>query len=162
MQVVSPEFDTASKASMRKLAWRCAISFDKTFDPTIDFFTIGVSSIGSDDIIAGEGSVLQEWDKYLYTDYSDKIISIEYSREQDQPTGSLVMATADIVLDNSDDLFTPNSDPVIGQYILPYRPIRISLGFNNTVIPIFVGLTEGMPVIDERSKTAKFHCILLS
>ena len=159
MQVVSPEFDTASKSTMRQLAWRCAISFDKTFDPTVDFFTIGVSAIGSDDIIAGEGSVLQEWDKYLYTDYSDRIISIEYNREQDQPTGSLVMATADIVLDNTDDLFTPNSDPIIGSYILPYRPIRISLGFNNTVIPIFVGLTEGMPQIDEKSKTAKFHCI---
>lgn len=159
MQTITDAFRTKSLAPVRKLDWRVAISFTKEFDATIDFFTIGVSAIGSDDIIAGENNVLQEWDQYIYTDYSNRIIRIEVNQEENQPVGSMVMGTADIVLDNHDDLFTPGADPVIGSYILPYRPVRISLGFDGLTIPMFIGLTEKLPDIDEKNKTATFHCM---
>lgn len=159
MQAVTDAFRTKSLAPVRKLDWRLAISFTKEFDSNIDFFTIGVSAIGSDDIIAGENNVLQEWDQYIYIDYSNRVIQIEVNQEEQQPVGGMVMGTADIVLDNSDDLFTPGADPVIGDYILPYRPIRISLGFDGLNIPVFIGLTEKLPDIDEKNKTATFHCM---
>lgn len=158
MQTTTAAFTTRAKGSMRHIDWRCLMSFDKAFDTNIDFFTIGVSTIGGTDIIKGEGDVVQEWDKYAYDDFTDRIISVEWSRDQ-SILSSVSLAMADIVLDNHDDYFTPNSGSAIENFILPYRPIKLYAGFKDESIPVFVGLTEKMPVIDDKAKTASFHCI---
>lgn len=144
---------------MRKLSWRLFMSFDKTFDDDIDFFTIEESIIEGGDFIKPEGSdVVQEWDKYVYENYSNRVLGIEWTREV-EPYSSLSLAIADITLNNYDDYFTPGSGSDIADNILPYRPIRLYAGFGKEAIPVFVGLTEKMPVIDEKSKTVSFHCI---
>ena len=160
MQTVSSDFTAQINAGMRKLKSRLLISFQKTFASGITFFTIGTSTIGGSDIIKGEGSVVQEWDKYAYTDYSDRLISWEVTREIEQPIGSLVMSMADAELANYDDLFTPNADATIGAYIRPNRPFKLFGGFKEEAIPLFSGLTEKMPKISTGGKkTAKFHAI---
>lgn len=161
MQSVSQAFTERTTAPMRHLDWRLLASFLKVFDDDIDFFTIGVSTIGGTDIIKGVGSVVQEWDKYDYEDFSNRVLSFEYVRETEPPIGAVTLAMADIVFDNHDDLFTPTNRS--GRYygnIANGRPIRLYVGFKDTEkIQVFVGLTEGMPDIDEKNKTARFHCI---
>lgn len=46
--------------------------------------------------------------------------------------------------------------PGIGHYILPKRPVRLFQGFDGENLQQFVGLTQGMPEVDERSATASF------
>lgn len=139
--------------------WRALMSFDRIFLPGLDFFTIGVSTIGGEDIIKGEGDVIQEWDKYQYADYTDRIISMEWQRQVD-PVSSVSLAMADFELNNYDKMFTPHQPTSpIKEYILPYRPVKLFAGFGTEAIPCFIGLTEKMPVIDEKKKTVKFHAI---
>lgn len=159
MQTVSGAFQNLARADIRPLSWKVAISFDKTYIPGLSLFTINTSTIaGGDFIPSTAGVVVQEWDKYQYTDYSSRVMSVEWSREVDEQS-AVTLAMADVTLDNYDDLFTPGAGSSIDDFILPYRPIRIWAGFNGEIIPVFIGLTERMPVIDEKSKTATFHCV---
>lgn len=160
MQTVSSSFTAKTSQRLRKIDTRVLISFLKDYDPAIDFFTIGVSTIGSTDILKGDASVLQEWDKYDYVDFSDRILSVEVDREADPPTNQISIARASITLDNTDDIFTPgNAASPYDGYLIPKRPVRISVGFGEDTVPRFVGLTEAAPEIDELAKTAKFRCI---
>lgn len=160
MQTVSSDFTARSAGKVRPLRHSLFISFEKNYDPTIEFFEIGGSSIGGGDILKGDENVIQEWDKYVYDEYSDRVLSIEYDRGTEPPTNAITMATADLVLDNHDDIFTPgNTNSPLDGFLKPRRPVRIHLGFKDELIPIFVGLTEERPEIDEKNKTAKFHCI---
>lgn len=161
MQVVSSNFDGQSKATrgIRALSGRLLMSFQKNYNAAITFFTIGTSTIGGGDIIKGDGSAVQEWDKYLYTEYSSRLLEYEYTRQIDEPAGGMVSAVADLTLANADRKFSPNHDPEIGAYILPRRPIKLYAGFKGEQIPVFGGITERIPEIDQTAQTAKFHCI---
>lgn len=158
MQSVSTQFNNRANGQMRPLSWRALMSFPKQLDENVDFFTIGVSTIGGVDIIRGDGNVVQEWDKYHYDDYTHRIISIETTR-QEEPINSVSLAMADIRLANFDDYYSPNAGSVIDQFILPYRPTKLYMGFGNENVPVFTGLTDKMPTIDEAGKTASFHLI---
>lgn len=155
----SATFDSVANGQMRRLAWRASMSFDKTFDPSLEFFTLDQSVLNGTDLLApSDNNVIQEWDKYEYTDYSNRVIGMEWQREEDFPY-SMNMAMADITFNNTDDFFTPNSGSPIDQYILPKRPIRLLSGFNGEVLPAFVGLTEKMPSVEESTKQASFHAM---
>lgn len=158
MQSVSTQFENRANGQMRPLSWRALMSFPKAFEPDVDFFTIGVSTIGGLDIIKGDGDVIQEWDKYQYDDYTNRIMSIETTR-QEEPVNSVSLAMADIKMRNTDDYFSPNAGSAIEDFILPYRPAKLYLGFGQEDVPVFTGLTEKMPVVDEKAKTASFHLI---
>lgn len=106
MQATSAQFDTRAAGSVRHVTGQVLISFDKSFDEDVDFFTLDTSLLDAGDVLQGEGDVLQEWDRYNYVDYSDRMISMEYNRQED-PVSSVALATADVVLDNHDGYFTP-------------------------------------------------------
>ena len=159
MQSVSSIFTANTQENMRKLNVKVFMSFKKQFDDNITFFTIGSSTIGGTDLIKGAGTVVQEWDKYDYEDVSNRVVGVEYVREQDPVMGGGILSMADITLSNYDDYFTPGSGSSIDGYVLPYRPIKIHIGFEDESVPIFIGITEKMPVIDEEKKTISFHCI---
>lgn len=158
MQTVSTEFNQKANGFMRKLAHRALMSFPRQYDPSVTFFTIGVSTIGSADIIKGEGDVIAEWDKYQYDDYSYRLLDFEITRTEDM-VSSTTLAQGDMKLENHDNYFTPKRGSAIEDYILPYRPVKLYAGFGAEAIPQFVGLTEKMPTIDEKGKTASFHVI---
>lgn len=158
MQSVSNAFAERAQAAMRKLKWRAFMSFERNFDASIDFFTIGTSLIGGTDIIKGEGDVVQEWDKYDYQEVTDRIVMMQVTRSYD-PVSSVSLAMADVVLENHDDYLTPGRGSAIADYILPYRPMKLYMGFNEEVIPQFTGITEKMPVINDKAKLAIFHGI---
>lgn len=156
MQTVSTPFTAATTAGRRKLHKRALMSFQKTYSATTRFFTVGVSSIGGADPIFGTGAVLQEWDKYDYSDYSDRIISMEVTREMDI-LGNTIKSMADFTMNNNDDKFTPGQDPIIGAYVLQGRPCKLFWGFDNEAIPMFTGQTEKLPQVGGGDGTAKFH-----
>lgn len=160
MQSVSSLFTTRAQAAMRPISWSLLISFDKTFDDDIDFFTIGSSLIGGTDVLKGTSNVIQEWEKYNYQDFSDRVLSIDINRETDPPITPITTATCDLVLDNHDDIFTPgNTSSPLNGFLKSRRPVRVSTGFGGELIPKFVGQTNGMPDFDDKNKTVTFHCV---
>lgn len=158
MQTTTPAFDANAVADIRKISWSVRASFDKTLNAGSNFFQLDVSQLDGPDLLQGSGSTIAEWDKYSYTDYSDRVMSVEWSRVEDEPF-SVTTAIATITLNNTDDFFTPGVGSAIDGNILPRRPFKISAGFNNSTIPVFVGLNERMPIIDNQAKTATFHCV---
>lgn len=159
MQTVSSTFTANTSKPLREISWRLLMSFEKNYDPSIDFFTIGTSTIGGTDILKGVNDVVQEWDKFDYADLTDRVLSIEFNREVDPPLSSLTLTTAQITLDNHDDVFTPGnaSSPYDG-FIQPRRPMRFHIGMRAEPIPMFIGVTDGMPEVNESSKTVRFNC----
>lgn len=154
----SVSINAKSQGSIRKLKTNLLMSFPRVYQPSVQFFTIGVSLIGGTHIIKGDGSVVSEWDKYQYDDYSSRVKSIEITRTEEE-VNSTALAQADIVLNNFDNYFTPNRGSTIQNFILPYRPTKLYGGFGTEALPQMVGLTEKMPTIDEKSRTASFHII---
>lgn len=158
MQTVSSTFRELSEADVRPISYRLTMAFDKEYEEDVDFFTVETSLIGGFDFIPGSGDVVQEWDKYHYFDFSDRLVdSIEWVREV-KDYSSVTLAMADFVLDNHDGAFSPGSGVYPSEFVLPGRPVRIFAGFGDEVIPVFVGVTVGMPQLDEKAKTATFHC----
>lgn len=147
-----------SEQDLREVSWYVSFAFEKEYDPSITLFTLDTSVLDGGDILAGENNVLQEWDKYRYDDYSDRVIDIAWEREDQRPS-SLSVAMADIRLNNYDGLFDPDGTSDLAPYMLPGRPVRIFAGFRGHVIQVFVGVTSGGPIIDERTKTVSFHCV---
>jgi len=161
MQTVSPLFTERTNKRVRKLAASTQIAFTKTRSTATRYFTAGVSMVGGPDPIGPPTNVgdITEWDKYNYTDYSNRILNLEATHEMDI-TGNLTMAIADVELVNTDDIFTPDVDPTIGEFVQsPHRPIKLGAGFGLQTIPVFVGITEKAPTLSEDKKTAKFHAI---
>lgn len=159
MQTVTPSFTSRATADLRPLSWELRASFDKTFDDDIEFFTLDVSLLDGTDLLApSDNNVISQWDKYAYADYSSRVISMEVTREEQDPY-STVLAHADVVLNNYDNYFTPNSGSAIDDLILPKRPFRLLMGFGGENLPQFVGLNEKMPEIDKVARTVSFHLI---
>ena len=98
MQVVPAQFLAHATADVRPLAWRFKVSFDKAFDAGVTFFTLNQSLLNGPDILKPTGAdVIQEWDKYAYDDYSDDVISMEWTREFSY-LSSITAAYADILM----------------------------------------------------------------
>lgn len=159
MQTTTLPFRQIAGGNVRPLSWGLRASFDKQFDPSLTFFELDTSLLDGPDLLASsDADVVQEWDKYIYTDFSDRVISIEITQDQTEPF-SVVQSMADITLNNFDGYFTPQGGSPIQDYILPKRPMRLLLGFDGTNLPQFIGLTENMPELDKISRTVRFHLI---
>ena len=159
MQTVSPQFTALAEADVRPLSARVSVSFDKAYDDTTKFFTLDDSILDGSDILQTQDvTPIQAWDFYKYVDYSDRIVSAEWSRSIEFPY-SVSSALADVTFNNYDDYFTPNSGSTIDNYIIPKRPVRILTGFKNENIPQFVGVTNQMPTINAKDKTFSFNAV---
>lgn len=157
MQSVSSTFHEAAKNELIPVDWKAAISFDKSYNPMLTFFTLDVSTLDGADLLApDDNNPLQSWDRYLYGDYSSRVIDMEYERGIEFPY-SVQSAIADFTLDNHDGYFDPLGSSPIAQYILPKRPVKLFTGFTNVgKIQTFVGVAD-MPEADTSTRTAKFH-----
>lgn len=156
MQTVSTRFNQLANGDVRPHSWGIRMSFDKQFDDDVTFFTLDQSLLDGVDLLApSDDNPIQAWDYYEYKDYSDRVMYMSVSRKIDFPY-SVVSSLADFQLNNYDQYFTPNSASPISQYILPKRPVRLLQGLSNTLLPQFVGLTQGMPDISRNDGTATF------
>lgn len=159
MQTTSARYKQLATGDVRPLSWQYRMSWDKSFDADVTFFTLDTSLLNGIDVLApSDDNVIQEWDKYDYSDYTDRVINVEITKEESEPY-SVTRAFADITLNNYDNYFTPFSESPIGEYILPRRPARILLGFGGENLPQFVGLTDSIPKLDKNSGTAKIHMV---
>lgn len=159
MQTTDLAFRKIAGGNVRPVSWALRASFDKQIDPSVAFFELDSSLLDGPDILSTtDADVAQEWDKYIYTDFTDRVISMEITQDQTEPF-SIVQSMADVVLNNYDGYFTPNGGSPIENYILPKRPMRLLMGFNQTNLPQFIGVTEGMPELDKASRTVTFHLI---
>lgn len=160
MQTVSTKFHQLAQGSVRPHKWDVLLSFDKTFNDTIDYFTLDSSDLDGDDILKPvDDNPIQYWDFYSYVSYRDRLQSMSWSNSLAFPH-SVQSASADIALNNYDNYFTPNTFSPIAPYILPGRPIKILAGYDSeTIIQQFVGNTKDKPTLDSSTKSAQFHAL---
>jgi hypothetical protein len=160
MQIVSDAFHEMAQNEIVPIDWDFRVSFDKSFDPNVTFFILDVSLLDGPDLLApSEDNPIMEWDKYSYKSYKDRVIDLDWEREIDFPY-SVQSAIADITVNNFDGYFSPESGSPISSTVLPKRPIRLYAGFQTVgVVQEFVGLTQGMPELDDPGKTATFSAM---
>lgn len=157
MQAVAPEFHQEADKDMVSLAWGVSVSFDKVWDDTVEFASYDVSEYDGGDVYSPTtDEPINFWDKYKYLEYSQRLKSMEWSREMEFPY-SVSAAMADFTFNNTDNYFTPGSPSPIEGYMIPKRPVRLYAGYRNMKLQQFVGITDKSPVIDEDAKTATFH-----
>lgn len=154
------QFTVESRETARKVAANVQVSWKKAIDDSITFFTIGVSSIGGDDVIAGSQGTPSEWNQYIYEDETDNLLSIDYERGLNIPLGGLRKGLFNVVLDNTSDRYLPDymgGSSALFTAQLPRRPVIINAGFNyngiDNLLPQFVGISTEKPSINRRNKT---------
>lgn len=137
-------YATNVQAAFRQVGYGVLIAWQRVAAPNANFFTIGTSTIGGGDIIKGSGSFVTFFDKYQFTDYTTYIINWSVDRRLGQFPYGMIMAQADVQLDNTSGLFLPGKDATIGSGILPNRPLKISASIGSESLQQFVGFT-GQP-----------------
>lgn len=165
MQSVATGWTAEERDTTRKIVASTQVSWKKSFNSSIVFFTIGVSTIGGTDIIPTDDASPSAWNKYRYTDESAYLTQLSYDRGLNQPIGGVSKALADFELENTSGRFTPrfmggtNAETYTAVQ-KPRRPVTINAGFNyngvDQTVPQFVGLTNKVPEISTREKRAKF------
>lgn len=156
MQTVTAAFTTAAAAAANAPNYTLGIAWTKSYDASAVFFTIGVSSIGSSDSIPSGAGVPTYFDKYYYDNESDNANVITVDRTMSGVALGVMSAQLDIELNNTTKKYLPTFDPVIGDYIKPGRPVKISIGFDYELLPQFVGFT-GRPQLTLVNRTLKYH-----
>ena len=157
MITVNESFHTKANGQVIHPVPKLSVSFSKTVGNG-GWFTLNSSKLNSDDLLAtANNNPFQIWDRFNYTDYTDRLISVDVERSVEFPYGTQA-AMADFTLDNYDNYFTPGFGSAIDEDNLPGRPCRVYGGFNGEgVVSQFVGLTQKMPSIDEENATATYH-----
>lgn len=163
MQSVADAFSVEAVDRTRKIAQSVQVAWKKDFRTAIKFFTIGVSTIGGNDLIPGPAGVVSAWNKYLYEDESARVTAIRYERELNTPTGGVTKALAEVDLDNTSERYTPRyaggTSAIFTAVSKPRRPIVITAGFNyngaDYTLPQFVGVTTKVAQVDRRNRTAR-------
>lgn len=157
MQVVSPEFHQLAQGDIIPLSWGNRISFTKQWDDDITFAQYDVSTYDGIDLYApSSDDPINFWDYYKYEDYTKRLTSMEWTRTMEFPY-SVSSAQADFTMNNTDGFFTPGSGSAIEDYILPKRPVRLLAGYQGNNLQQFVGITDKAPVLDNETRSARFH-----
>ena len=106
-----------------------------TFDPVSVTVEIGFNSEPLDE-------------PQSFTDVSDYVRNFDISRGRQLELSSFNAAVATVVLDNSDDRFTPQntSGPYYGN-IKPSKRLRIGVSYSGTTYYIFEGFLENLPQV---------------
>lgn len=147
---------TNVKAAFRPVGFGVQIAWQRVVASNVSFFTIGTSTIGGGDIIKSSGSFVTFFDKFVFTDYTQYVINWSVSRTLGQYPYGMIMAQADVQLDNTSGLFLPGKDSTIGSGILPNRPLKISASIGNESLQQFVGFT-GQPELSIGDRKMTLH-----
>jgi hypothetical protein len=147
MQDVTAAFKSAAETGQsRQVRARVKIAWERNKDETLDFAVIGTSTIDGNDIIQGELTDITEPDLFQYTDETESLLSLAVDRRILEPLGGMAYTLGDLMLENTDARFTPQSDATIGDYILPNRPVKLFAGFRfggvEKTIPLMYGVSE--------------------
>lgn len=144
------EFASVANGTIRPLALNAKVSFTKTRNPSIAWFTLDVSQLDGTDILATDSSdSIQIWDAYAWDDISPDVMGMNWSRSVAFPY-NVQSAMCELQVNNTSQKYTyGNTGSPYSGYILPKRPMRTYAGFKKVgvaeVVPVFVGLTQKMP-----------------
>lgn len=160
----SSAFTAEAKDVTRKIAQSVAVAWKKDYQASIRFFTIGVSTIGGEDIINSGGGVQSAWNQYLYEDESANVLQMDYERALQMPQGGVSKALAGVNFDNTSGRYTPRfmggTSSLFTAVHKPMRPMIINAGFDingvDETVPQFVGVTK-VPEVDQREREASFQ-----
>jgi len=159
-QTVSAAFTAEETDSVRNIAHNLLVSWKKEDTLGNRTFTIGVSTIGGNDVIGINPGALGGPGNYKYFDESDYVMGLAWERSLNIPLGGLSVAAGEAELDNTSGRFLPNymaGNSELFTAMLPRRPFIINAGFEvdgiPNVIPQFAGVTSGIPRIDDRNRT---------
>lgn len=143
----------------RSIVSSSLVSWKKDFRADIILFTIGVSSIGGNDLIAPTEQIDSQWNKYLYFDESNYLKYLEYEHGLQLPIGGIRVGLAEGEFENTSGRFTPRymgGNSELFTSILPRRPFILNAGFEDQGVeytyPQFVGLFSRQPEVSLRDK----------
>lgn len=160
MQTVAAGWTVEERDSVRVIAQNTQVSWHKQNTLSNRTFTIGVSTIGGNDIIGINPGAIGSPGNYRYFDESAYVTGLSWERGLNIPEGGLTKALAEIQLDNTSQRFTPNymgGRSELYTAILPTRPVIINAGFNlgvDQTLPQFAGSLSKQPKIDLRAGAA--------
>lgn len=159
MQQVSPTFSGSMNRAYRTIINGVLVSWDKQTASGINYFTVGTSTIGGNDILKSTGGgTIAVANQYKYSRIpSSGIVSWSTSMTLDQYPYGLVQRQADITLSNASTAYLAASGTVLGPYIDSGRPVIIQAGFDSETIPMFTGYSDS-PVNDINARTISLHC----
>lgn len=160
MRSVADAWSVEAYDNFRNVSQSTQVSWKKAYSATYRPFTIGVSTIGGGDGIASAGAVTSDFSRYLYSDESEYVVSVEYERALNMPLGGIHTGIANVTLDNTSGRFTPRVAGGTSELFTaqkPRRPLIINAGFDydgiNNLIPQFVGITTKTPAYSRRNAT---------
>lgn len=165
MQSVNAAFTAEERDVVRRIAHNTQVSWKRFSTLGARTFTIGVSTIGGNDIIGINPGAVGSPGNYKYFDESDYVMNMSWERGLNMPTGGLTKALAEVVLDNTSSRFTPrymggNSELYTSAY-LPRRPMIINAGFEvggvDITIPQFSGITTEPAEISQRDRRVRLR-----
>lgn len=160
MQVVTDAFTAEAQDRVRSPSHSLLMSWNK-FDLTGNItFTIGVSLIGGNDVIGANPGGIGTPGQWQYTDDSDYVMSLEWERQLNIPTGGLTKAYSEVDLDNTSGRYLPDymgGTDMFSTSILPKRPQIINAGFDNISIPQFAGLLNKQPTVNLAQRTVNLQ-----
>lgn len=157
-QVTSSGYNSVQGSSYRPINTSVLIGWNKTVASGVLYFTINQSLIGGVDIIRGDGGStnVSFYDKYQWGDYTVQAKNWSVERDIGQFPFGMIMAQADVELDNNSGMFLPGRDTTIGSGILPGRPLKITAGMGNDNLNQFVGFT-GQPELSIMDRNVMLH-----
>lgn len=160
MQTTNAAFTAEEKDRVRKPAQNLQVSWKKESTLGNRTFTIGVSTIGGDDVIGINPGAIGSPGNYKYFDETDYVMRLAWERSLVFPKGGLSVALAEAELDNTSQRFTPNYLGGSGELftaILPSRPMIIGAGFEvegiDYTIPQFSGVMNRPPTVNTRERS---------
>lgn len=162
MQSVAAGWTAEERDSVRSIAHNLQVSWKRESTLGNRTFTIGVSTIGGNDIIGVNPGAIGSPSNYRYFDETGYVMSLGWERGLNMPTGGVSMGLAEAVLDNTSGRFTPRymgGNSELYTSILPNRPAIINAGFDfngiDQVIPQFAGIVHDNPIVDMRSREVR-------
>lgn len=162
MQSVAAGYTAEARDSVRKIVQNTRISWKRDSLLNNRTFTIGISTIGGNDIIGINPGAIGSPGNFRYFDESQYVTGLSWERSLNMPIGGVSKALGEINLDNTSGRFTPRymgGNSELYTAILPRRPVIINAGFNyggvDVTLPQLSGITNELPQIDQRSRSMK-------
>jgi len=143
MQTVSSGWGNKISIGARHIGYGVLMALMRTTATGVRFFTINQSRIGGPDMLKGGGDFVTFFDKYRFDDVSPFVTSISVQKNIGQYPYGIIMAQADVELDNTTKKFLPGYDTTVGSGVgLPNRPIKLSIGIEDEYLKLFTGFTS--------------------
>lgn len=157
MQTVSSGWGDKISIGARHIGYGVLVAWMRTTATGVRYFTINQSRIGGPDMIKGSGDFVSFFDRYRYDDVTPFVTSISVQKNIGQYPYGIIMAQADVELDNTSKKYLPNYDTTIGSGTgLPNRPIKLSIGIEDEYMKLFTGFTS-QPKATLNNRVVQMH-----